>query len=32
LRATARGSNAANFCCNDVGFRVAWAREVNESD
>jgi formylglycine-generating enzyme required for sulfatase activity len=23
LRATARGSNAANFSCNDVGFRVA---------
>jgi formylglycine-generating enzyme required for sulfatase activity len=25
LRATARGSNAANFACNDVGFRVACA-------
>jgi formylglycine-generating enzyme required for sulfatase activity len=23
LRTTARGSNAANFSCNDVGFRVA---------
>jgi formylglycine-generating enzyme required for sulfatase activity len=23
LRATARGSNAANFSCNDIGFRVA---------
>jgi formylglycine-generating enzyme required for sulfatase activity len=32
LRATARGSNSANFSCNDVGFRVAWAREVSESD
>jgi formylglycine-generating enzyme required for sulfatase activity len=32
LRATARGSNAANFSCNDVGFRVAWARDVSESD
>jgi formylglycine-generating enzyme required for sulfatase activity len=31
LRATARGSNAANFSCNDVGFRVAWARDVSES-
>lgn len=22
LRSTARGSNAANYCCNDVGFRI----------
>jgi formylglycine-generating enzyme required for sulfatase activity len=32
LRATARGSNAANFACNDVGFRVAWARDVSVSE
>jgi formylglycine-generating enzyme required for sulfatase activity len=32
LRATARGSNAANYSCNDVGFRVAWARDVSESE
>jgi formylglycine-generating enzyme required for sulfatase activity len=23
LRASARGGNAANYCCNDVGFRIA---------
>ncbi len=32
LRATARGSNAPNFSCNDVGFRVACARDLAESD
>ena len=32
LRATARGSNAPNFSCNDVGFRVACERDVSESD
>jgi formylglycine-generating enzyme required for sulfatase activity len=32
LRTTARNSNAANYACNDVGFRVAWARDVSESD
>jgi formylglycine-generating enzyme required for sulfatase activity len=32
LRATARGSNAVNFSCNDVGFRVACERDVSQSD
>jgi formylglycine-generating enzyme required for sulfatase activity len=32
LRATARGSNAANFSCNDVGFRVACQCGASDSD
>jgi formylglycine-generating enzyme required for sulfatase activity len=28
LRATARSANAANYCCNDVGFRIACEIEM----
>ena len=32
LRATARSSNAANYSCNDVGFRIACECGTNESE
>ena len=32
LRATARGSNASNYSCNDVGFRIACESGVAEPD
>lgn len=32
LRTTARGSNASNYSCNDVGFRIACECGVSESD